>query len=200
MHSGGFRPAPDFAGAGSGLWDVSAQVGDSMVPARYHGGSMLGFHSLMMVEPSARLGIFVSANRDAEAGGGPVRFDRKIVSTLISHFTEVDAVARDDIPFEPKSDDYSEYAGNYALPLYCKSCSEEEIERGAWRRRGSISVTTANDGLLLDSDSPYHPAIDRRDIFVHRGGKRAIVFVRDGEGRVVAFSYRDEPYAYERVN
>ncbi len=196
----GFRPAPGFSGAGYGFWDVNFAVGDSHVPVRLHGGDMLGYHSLLLVEPSSRLGIFVSANRNSEAGGGPVAVQRKLAAALIERFAEVGKVARPTLKVSDRAADHTAYVGEYVNPVYCRSCSEDERARGAWRAQPGPVVTMVDGRLVLDGDTDLLRAEGHEgDVFVKADGSGALHFIRNSKGVVVAVSFRDDPITYERL-
>lgn len=197
---GQFRPHPEFHGISHGFWELVSVDRQPRAPLRafVHGGTMLGFTSSLTIVPELNVGIFVVANRDAEAGGPPVRLGRVIDALVVealsprgSNIAPPFTVPKTPPPFEPAS-----YVGDYYFGTYCQSCTPEEFKRGAWPRGPAFTVQAGRGGL--DIRGERYLATDERDIFVRDDGERRVLFGRDLTGNVRFFLYENDPETFER--
>ena len=80
-----FRPHPRFTGITHGLWE-SPSVNPPDGPEVFsvgHGGSMLGFFTMMEIFTEMNVGVFVATNRNWEAGGGSVNLGQLINQAIL---------------------------------------------------------------------------------------------------------------------
>lgn len=193
-----FRPHPEFMGKTHGL-EESRLWG--MAPDAYairtvgHGGDMLGVKTFMIVVPSLKLGIFVAANRNREAGGGPVSLWRPIINALLEHYGLEKGVKAFPVPQEPEQVDLREYVGNYYFGVFCHSCTAEEFDQGAWEASYLRQITITN-GMLALGDDLYVPM--GNDVFVRNDGYEKIYFGRDKDKKISFFVFSDNVNAFER--
>ena len=191
-----FRIHPEFLGITHGLFEshTSDEAGtDIHLPTVGHGGSMRGFRSAMTIIPDRKIGVFITANRAPEAGGGEVNFMPllKLVVDTIS-----DAPKRLEYPI-PKNVTLSldEYVGNYYYGTFCHDLTRRDLEKGAWRRRRAREVVKTKDGLRI-GEQEY--VAREKDIFVQKDGQRMVAFGRDAQGAVSNFVYSTSPDTFER--
>ena len=194
-----YRPHPRFTGITHGLWE-SPSVNPPNGPAVHsvgHGGSMLGFWTLMEIFTEKNVGVFIATNRNWEAGGGPVHVGQRVTEALLNALYDPVPGTVTLSPIDLNGRDLSSYTGEYVRGIYCQSCTPEETLRGAWQRGNPLSVSTIEEGLRID-DQIYLPTKER-DIFVRQDRKREVFFGRDKAGRISFFSTSFGPTAFERI-
>lgn len=196
-----FRPHPEFVGISHGMQE-SNYVG--VAPEAYairtlgHGGDMLGITSTMILIPSLNMGVFVTANRNGESGGGPVFLWRLIMNTILDHFEFKKEITPYSIAPSNKSINLDEYIGNYYFGVFCHSCSQEEYNQGGWQRRSQgHEVKVVNDTLIIDGDK-FIPNED--DVFVRSDGYEKVYFGRDENDNVIFLVFSDEVNPFEKSN
>ena len=194
-----FRPHPDFAGVTHGLFE-SNQWGSGpeafAIRSIGHGGDMLGFKSFLIIFPSLKLGIFTTANRNREAGGGNVNVRRRVVDTVLQHYGQKKTAINFEIPNVAQTTDLKEFEGNYCFGTYCHSCTAAEIAQGGWRRPKPFQIL-AKDGRLQVRNHEFVPI--GNDVFVRSDGQQKIFFGRSANNAIQFFVYNDEPYSFERI-
>lgn len=198
-----FRPHPDFVGATHGFQETPASPGpDGRVWAVDHGGTMLGYKSLLAFYPESNVAVFAVGNRDAEAGGDGVNLGSRVAALVRDRLVDVPAGPPYRGPYRaaaPDRDvDLSQYEGQIVGGTYCHACTDEELARGAWRR-GQGATVRAEDGRLLIGENAFLPTADD-DVFVHEGGGAELYFGRDAEGRVAFLVASDSPNSFELVH
>ncbi len=195
-----FRPHPEFVGMTHGLWE-SNRIG--AIPDAYntrtvgHGGDMLGITCAMELIPDLNIGFFVATNRNGEAGGGSVSIGRPVMNVILEHFAIEKKTPLYPIPNTPIDLDLNEYAADYTFGIYCHTCSEEELERGAWQRGNSIQIRT-KDGKLLMNEDVY--LAREKDVFVRADGREMIFFGRNDNNKISFFVFSDNSHSYERID
>jgi len=194
-----YRPNKDFVGMTHGMQE-SVRIGSG--PDAYtirtvgHGGDMLGMTSAMTLIPSLNMGVFVTANRNGEAGGDPVRLNF-IMNTLLKHLGYEKGETQYEIPKKSLEVDLEDYTGNYYFGVFCHSCNEEEFERGAWRRTSQpIAVSVLNDTLMLGEDK-YIAKGD--DIFIREDGNEMVYFGRNKNNKITFLNFSDGNSPLERI-
>ncbi|MEO1654004.1 MAG: serine hydrolase domain-containing protein, partial [Bacteroidota bacterium] len=194
-----FRPHPEFVGMSHGLWE-SQRIG--AIPDAYsirtigHGGDMLGITCAMDLIPDLDLGFFVVANRNGEAGGGGVSIGRPVMNIILEHFGIEKKTPPYQIPKANTNLKLEEYAGNYTFSIYCHTCSEEEIQQGAWSRGNLIPIRVNKNTLLLDGEVYL---AREKDIFIREDGQEMIFFGRNKDNRVAFFVFSDNSHSFEKV-
>ncbi|MEM8558189.1 MAG: serine hydrolase [Bacteroidota bacterium] len=195
-----YRPHPQFTGITHGFWENPgpALPGGGRAHAIGHGGSMLGFWTSFTVFPDHGLGVLLVANRDVEAGGGPVRLADAIHPLLLDAYVEEvpPTPLPEPVAFEPS--DLAPYVGDYAFGAFCRTCSRDEFARGAWPLGRTRPIALTEDGLSFD-DGTFLPTAER-DVFVDPDGGRLLFFGRDADAQVAFFVTSDGPAAFERVH
>ncbi|MEM1270869.1 MAG: serine hydrolase [Bacteroidota bacterium] len=196
-----FRPHPRFTGVTHGLWEFPPLPDNDNAEAVRtvgHGGSMLGYKTVMEVLTEENVGIFMVTNRNGEAGGGPVRFFGRVREAVVEAFFDARAVAplvAEALPTAGR--DLDEYAGAYAFGTFCTTCTEADFEQGAWTPYNVRFVSVADSGLVL-RDARYHPTREP-DVFVRADGEQELFFGRDPAGSVAFYVLSSDPATFERV-
>lgn len=193
-----YRPHPKFTGITHSLWE-SPSVDPPDGPEVHsvgHGGSMLGFWTMMEIFTESKTGVFVVTNRNWEAGGGPVNLGGRINRAVIDALYEVPPKAQLAEAVDIGDRDLSEYAGAYVFGTFCKSCTQEEFAQGAWPVGNPRMVRTTEEGLLID-EALFFPTADP-DVFVHQEGTQEIFFGRDKSDAVSYFTSSYGPSTFER--
>ena len=203
----GYRPHPRFPGATGALWErlyYAAPVEDGEPVQRTtlrslsHGGMNLGFTSFMDILPDHGLGIFVTANRDRDAGGGRVNLGGRVREWAIARWIPVRPAAPCLPPIDSETDvDLATYAGTYAWNVFCHSCTEEEFTQGAWRPGFQRAVTVEGSGLRIGDDLYLPTAVD--DLFVRPSLSHETYFGRDAKGQVWSMSQSMSADTFERI-
>ena len=155
---------------------------------------MIGTTCNFNLTPELNLGIFVVANRNRESGGGGVSIWR-IFNTVFEHY-QIDKAPLFEIPEAPVDVDLNEYIGNYYYGVFCHTCSEEELEEGAWQKGNGIQIT-AKENVLVIGDENYY--MREKDVFVSGDGKEMLYFGRDKEGKIKFFVSSEDSTSYERL-
>lgn len=194
-----YRPHPKFTGITHGFWE-SPSFDPPDGPAVHsigHGGSMLGYWTLLEILTEKNVGVFIVANRHPEAGGGPVNLGSRISRAVIDALYDIppaiqvaDAVSKGDRDLSP-------YTGDYAFGTFCKSCTQQEFARGAWSIRNPRLVALAEEGLKID-EQIFLPTADA-DVFVREDRKQEVFFGRDEAGNVSFFVSSFGPSTFERI-
>jgi len=194
-----FRPHPRFTGITHSLWE-SPSVDPPDGPAVHsvgHGGSMLGFWTLMEIFTEKKVGVFISTNRNWEAGGGPVHLGTRINKAILEALYEEQPKADVAEAVPGNGRDLSDYEGNYVRGIYCQSCSMQEFAQGAWPRGNAMAVTATTSGLRIDDES-YYPTKEA-DVFVRDDGKKEVFFGRDEMNAVSFYVTSFGPTAFEKL-
>ncbi len=196
-----YQPHPEFVGISHGLQE-SNYVGN--LPDAYkirtlgHGGDMLGISCLMTTIPSKGVGIFISSNRNHEAGGERVNLWRLIMPLVMDHFDIPKTSEPFRIPEQPVKVDLKEYVGNYYFGVFCHSCTEEEYAQYAWRRSSRpIEIRKDKNELLLGDDRYLSRG---EDVFVRADGYEQIFFGRDENKKISFMVFSDQLNSYERID
>lgn len=194
-----YRPHPKFTGITHGMWE-SPSVDPPDGPAVRsvgHGGSMLGFFTLMEIFTDANVGVFIATNRNWEAGGGSVNVGQRINLAILDALYESPPAAEYSSAVPVGSRKLSAYTGNYVRGIYCHSCSTEEYMRGAWPMGTPESVAVTDTGLRIDNER-FLPT-EERDVFVREDGKKEVFFGRDAKGEVTFYVTSFGPMAFEKL-
>ena len=193
-----FRPHPDFLGYTHGLREswVGRERLEQPLRAVGHGGDMLGFSSQMLLIPELGIGIFATANRNGEAGGGFFRAGDPVMEAVLDVLPSTSTPSPKSVPERVVGQDLSEYTGTYRYGVYCHSCTDQEFAQGGWRPSTEREVTDA-DGALRIGDQEFLPLGD--DVFVQSDGARRVFFGRDDSGRVTYYLYSTSVDTFERV-
>lgn len=194
-----YRAHPRFAGITHGLWESTSFRG-AEGPALHsvgHGGSALGFWTSFEVFTESRVGVLTVTNRDAEAGGGWIHLGGDVTQAVVDTLIRPEASTAW-LPAAPDRElDLDGYAGDYVYGVFCHSCTDAELARGAWRRRDPIRVRSVGGGLQV-GDERYLPTAED-DVFVHDSGAGEVFFGRDAGGAISFFVRSSDPNAFERV-
>ncbi len=194
-----YRPHMDFPGVAYGFNDLGGfETAKGRVARELsHGGTMFGFQSSLSVFPVSKVAVFVTANRNFETGGGPVRLHGVINDLVRSTFTKSPATIRHDIPSFDITRDLKKFAGTYYFDLYCHTCTEAEFEARAWRRGDPVEVV-AREGTLRFRDKTYLPT--REDgVFVSDDGERKVYFKSLTPDGLMSFSWINSQEAFIRT-
>ncbi len=193
-----FRPHPEFPGVSHGLKERFKVYTKGKGPIREigHGGSMLGFSANLALFPESNLGVFVVANRDAEAGGGRVSVFQKVMSALLSQMEYSTRSFKPKRSKDVKDWRFDDYVGHYYYGVFCRTCSQAEFAAGGWRQGSAIKVTNAEDALELRGKR-YYPSTEN-DVFVDESGTGAVFFGRNQRGEVSFFTYNRSPDTFEK--
>ncbi|MEM6705913.1 MAG: serine hydrolase domain-containing protein [Acidobacteriota bacterium] len=196
-----FRPHPGFSGATHGLQEFQRAGGrdGGLVRGVGHGGTMLGFRSNLMFLPEFDAAIFVTVNRNREAGGDGVTVDRQVVvrvAELLSGGRETLYPAAQPPPADAEIP-YDDYVGRFAYGIFCKTCTPEEFERGAWEPFSFLEVRRVEGGLTA-RDITYRPTAEE-DVFQSEDHARRLFFHRDAAGVVQTVSFAGSPDTFERL-
>ena len=194
-----YRPHPRFTGITHNLWE-SPSVDPPDGPFTHsvgHGGSMLGFWTLLEVFTEANIGVFIATNRNWEAGGGGVYVGQRVNTAILDaiYKTRPKAPITESVPVGSR--DLSAYTGDYASGIYCHSCTPGEFARGAWPREDPRSVTVTPEGLRI-GDELFLPTSED-DVFVREDGKQEVFFGRDLQGAVSFYVNSFGPFTFERI-
>ncbi|MEM8599697.1 MAG: serine hydrolase [Bacteroidota bacterium] len=194
-----FRPAPGFTGITHGFWESPGfDLPDGpAIRTIGHGGSMLGYWTSLTLYPDENLGVFIVTNRNIEAGGGPVHLGSRINAYIAGAFYDDVPAPVMPAPVPLDGRDLSPYVGDYAFGDFCRTCTREDRNRGAWSVRSLRPVRLTDRGLSLN-EQRYLPTADR-DVFVHESGDRALYFGRDADGHIDFLVRSEEPATLERV-
>ncbi len=194
-----FRPHPEFVGKTHGLEEsrLWGRAPDAFeIHTVGHGGDMLGYKAFMLVVPSLKLGVFVAANRNREAGGGPVSVWRPLINALLNHYGVEKGVQAFTVPEKDTGIDLREYVGDYYYGVFCHSCTPQEFDQGGWSP-SFLRKFTLENGLLTLGEDHYFPA--GNDVFVRADGYEKLFFGRDKRGKIAYFVFSDDPNVFERI-
>lgn len=196
-----YQPHPEFVGISHGLQE-SNYVGN--LPDAYkirtlgHGGDMLGISCLMTVIPSKGIGIFISSNRNHEAGGERVNLWRLIMPLVMDHLDISKTSEPFPLPKGPVQVNLDQYVGNYYFGVFCHSCTEEEYAQYAWRKSSRpIEIKKKKNELILGEDSYLHRG---DDVFVRADGYEKIFFGRDNYDKISFMVFSDQLTSFERID
>ncbi len=194
-----FRPHPNFTGVTHGFWESpSVDPPDGpVVRSVGHGGSMLGFWTLMDVFVDKKVGVFMVTNRNFEAGGGPVNLGSRISKAVLETLYPEKPTYTTSAPVALGDRDLSAYLGDYAFGTFCQSCTQDELARGAWALRNYRVVTPAEGGLTIDNNVFLPTAAP--DIFVREDRQQEVFFGRDEAGEVSFFLSNYGPSSFEKI-
>lgn len=196
-----YQPHAEFVGISHGLQE-SNYVG--VLPDAYkvrtlgHGGDMLGTSCLMTTIPSKGVGIFISSNRNHEAGGERVNLWRLIMPLVMDHFDLPKTSEAFHLPKEPAQVNLDQYVGNYYFGVFCHSCTEEEYAQYAWRRSSRPIEIRKDKNELLLGDDRYLSRGD--DVFVRADGFEKIFFGRDNDDKISFMVFSDQLTSFERID
>ena len=157
-----------------------------------HGGSMNGYRSAMTIIPDYQTGVFITANRAPEAGGGPIDF-RPIIDAILESLPDLPKKKLHPMP-EAVKVDLKEYTGDYYYGVFCHSMTAKDMAAGGWRRGRARSVSQ-RDGKLIIGDQTFLPR--GKDVFVQSDGQRLAFFGREA-GKITHFVYSSSPDTFER--
>ena len=194
-----YRPHPRFTGITHGFWEspsVDPPEGPS-VHSVGHGGSMLGFWTLMDIFTEKNVAVFMVANRNFEAGGGPVNLGSRISRAVLDALYETPPTQRLSVAVPLNNRDLRAYEGDYAFGTFCKSCSPEEMARGAWSLYNPQTVKQTDHGLMIDNEA-FLPTAEE-DVFLREDRQQEVFFGRNEKGEVSFFVTSYGPSAMERV-
>lgn len=194
-----YKPHPRFTGVTHNLWE-SPSVDPPDGPAVRsvgHGGSMLGFWTLMDIFVDKKVAVFMVTNRNFEAGGGPVNLGSRISQAVLKALYPESPTYPISAPVPLGNRNLEAYVGDYAAGTFCQSCSQAELARGAWMLHYNRVVTLAEEGLEIDEEI-FLPSADE-DVFIRQDRKQEVFFGRDAEGQVSFFMTSDGPATVERV-
>jgi CubicO group peptidase (beta-lactamase class C family) len=193
-----FRPQEHCPGATHGFFEgqIGSTAGDLRPRSVGHSGSMLGFSNQLTLVPEAELGVFIVANRDAEAGGGGVSTIRRIQDLVIERLGA--EAPRGGLALQTAAEpgDYSAVAGGYHWGAYCRTCTDAERARGAWTRDEPRVVTAFDRGVRIGADTYLATTTD--GVFLRADGQRHVCFGKDALGRVSHFNFSNSPNTFER--
>ena len=194
-----FRPQPRCPGVTHGFFEgqFNSVAGQSRPRTIGHGGNMLGFSSLLTIAPEAQLGIFVTVNRDTEAGGGSLRIDRHITDLILEQLAASPRNPGPALQVAEAPGDYRAYSGNYHFGAYCRTCTAAERARGGWSRGEPRVVAPSARGLRID-DATYL-ATTQNGVFLREDRERHVCFGSDRQGRISHFSFSNSPNTFERA-
>ncbi|MEM9373574.1 MAG: serine hydrolase domain-containing protein [Planctomycetota bacterium] len=199
LMSPSFRPHSEFSGVTYGMNEIT-RVGGSdggLVAGVGHGGSVLGFSTMLMFLPEHNTGIFVVVNRNGEAGGGRVSLPNRVIST-VAGLLDPDAPEQYAVPELRDGVDLGEYAGRYAYGVFCKTCTEDELGSGAWQPFSFLDVEAAGPTIVA-RELVYRPT-GERGVFVSENGRRKLCFLDDASGRPSTVSFISSPDTFERID
>ncbi len=194
-----FRPHPDFPGVTHGMNEVARAGGRDgpLVRGVGHGGSMLGFSTQLMFLPDYDLGVFIVANRNIEAGGGPVSLHDQVIQQVVQLAI---GESEDEVyPDSPRvyAPDLERFAGRYAYGVFCRSCTADELTQGAWQPYSFLDVDVEGNELLA-RDLRYH-ATNQPGVFVSEDRRRKLYFAVDPDGVAKTVSFAGSPDTFERL-
>lgn len=194
-----FRPHPLCPGVTQGLMEgqLNTSPGQSRPRTVGHGGNMLGYSSLLTVAPEAQLGIFITVNRDTEAGGGSLRIDRRMTDLILEQLAALPRNSRAALQIVEAPRDHRKYSGNYHFGAYCRTCSATERARGGWSRGEPKTVAPLESGVRIDG-ATYLATADE-GVFVREDRERHVCFGSDRKGRISHFSFSNSPNTFERA-
>ncbi|MFK7734876.1 MAG: serine hydrolase [Pirellulaceae bacterium] len=199
VHSPQFRCHPEFLGITHGLFESNTSD-DGTLPVDLrsvgHGGSMNGYRSALTIIPDRRIGIFVTANRAPESGGGIVDF-RPIIDAVLSSLEGAPKKKPFALPATPTAMDVelTQYEGDYYYGIFCHTATADDYGRGAWRRRDAERVVRQGEGLLIRG-LVYRPR--GGDVLVAEDGSRMVFFGRNSAGEISNFVFSTSPDTFER--
>ncbi|MEL6660376.1 MAG: serine hydrolase [Bacteroidota bacterium] len=194
-----YRPHPDFVGTTHGLHEgFYYGVGEEAYEVRSiaHGGDMIGHRTQFRILPEYQLGIFISVNRNREAGGGNITIDRTIVNAILEHLKVPKRQNPHPVPGKTQVD-LSEYRGNYFYAVFCHTCAATDVERGAWEPGWNRSVKVVNGALVLDEQRYL---LKGDDVFVREDGYDMLFFTRNEKGQVISMQAEDDNNTFERID
>lgn len=193
-----FRPQPHCPGATHGFQE--GQIGSTAAQAiprtLGHSGGLPGYSSLLTIVPNAQLGVFVTANRDFEAGGGEIPVIGHITDLVVKQLGGNATGAGLDLQLSQSPGDYRGVAGDYYWGVYCRTCSAEERSQRAWTRGDPIKVSALQNGVKI-GDQTYL-ATTTAGVFLRENGKRHACFGKDLRGRTTHFNFSDSAQTFER--
>ncbi|HZF42263.1 MAG TPA: serine hydrolase domain-containing protein [Sphingomonadaceae bacterium] len=194
-----FRPQPHCPGVTHGFFEgeFSSALNQGKPRTVGHGGNMLGFSSLLTIVPEAQLGVFVAANRDAEAGGGNVRIDRHITDLVLEQLAAPSGKVGPALQLADVSEDYSSFSGNYYFGAYCRTCTAAERARGAWSKGKPKVVSPQEGGVKIDGEA--YLATTAKGVFLREDRKRHVCFGNDRRGWTSHFNFSNSPNTFERA-
>jgi CubicO group peptidase (beta-lactamase class C family) len=194
-----FRPQSHCPGVTHGLFEGQFNSNPSQRRPRTigHGGNMLGFSNLLTIAPEAKLGIFVAANRDTEAGGGSLRIDRRITDLLLEQLAASPGNASPALQLADAPGDYGGFSGNYHFGVYCRTCTAAERARGAWSRGEPKVVAPHERGVRIDGER--YLATTTMGVFLREDRERHVCFGSDRRGRISHFNFSNSPNTFERA-
>lgn len=177
MQSAQFRADERLNGTGFGFYEMSRN-GERIVG---HLGSTAYFHSMMLLFPERQLGVFVAFN-SAEAAG-VLRTTRFMDDLMGRFFAQATVGTTAPADFAGRG---AEYAGTYfwnnrhAQTTYEKALFLTEAVTMQPTQDGRLRVAGGGAGRTFTETAP--------DYFVSSDGMDALLFHRDGPGRVTGAS------------
>ncbi len=192
-----FRCHEEFVGMSHGMfewWTSRDPQIDQHARAVGHGGTMNGYTSFLQILPDQNVGLFITANRARESGGGIVDFV-SIVKALLESLPDVEMQRPLNVPTIDPGLELAEFAGNYYYGVYCHEPNLRDRSQGAWPRPRP-AVVTERQGVLTIRNEEYVPRGE--DVFVEINGRRMVFFGRDSTGDVSHFVYSTSADSFEK--
>lgn len=177
MQDSQFRADARLNGTGFGFYEMGRN-GERIVG---HLGSTANFHSVMLLFPERRLGVFVAFN-SAEAAG--VLRTSRFLDDLMGEFFAQTVTA-----VQPPAD-FAERAGDYAGTYFWNNRHGQTTYEKALFLFEAVTIQPTADGRLrvASGGSGRTFTETEQDFFVSSDGSDWLVFYRDGAGRVTGAS------------
>jgi CubicO group peptidase (beta-lactamase class C family) len=191
MHQQLFAHDPRVSGWAYGFMELNLN-NQRMI---WHGGSLLYFHTILVLLPEHSVGLFVSYN---SVGGAEARY--VLLQAFLDRYYPVPATATPQPPadFLQRA---SQFTGSYRTTRSAYTTAEKLVNLFA-----PVDVTASPDGTLLTTGlgdptrwaevEPlvFHPTGD------HPPLANSLVFLEDDQGHITHFLLNNNPtFAFERV-
>jgi CubicO group peptidase (beta-lactamase class C family) len=186
MQNSLFRHAPDVNSMAHGFHDQSRN-GQRAIG---HGGNLIYFHSMLVLLPEMRVGLFVSYN--SEGGKTPAVLTYEMF--MDRYFPPVHE------PAPPQVKDSKKRLRRFSGTYFSDRRDHHRFTKiGAML--GTVKVKIAEDGVLKTIGSKATRWIETAPLtFREEFGLRTLVFREDQSGNITHMFVGDRPYiAYERV-
>jgi hypothetical protein len=184
-----WAPDPQLTGFTYGFWELQSH-GQRIL---YHPGNTLQFHSLLMLIPDQRLGLFVSYNTDTAA----TLWDKTLFDILDYYFPEAQSSVLSPTGFDAR-------AGRFAGTFHLARSSYTTMEKVNHLLAEWVQVKPSNDGALL-LGSPFSPQknrlVETQPLhFVETQYGVELAFLEDDRGRITHLVDLHMPaQTYEKV-
>ena len=172
-----------FAGFAYGFWE-DFRNGQRAI---WHGGSMLGYLSLLYLVPDSNLGFFVAYNRDEDAGGGPAQLAETLKQKLMDQWFPGmrKEQVKTTLPIETER-----FAGSYADNMYCHTCPDGQ--GWGW---AAFPVKSAGQGKLEMRGRRWLAVAPT--IFQREDSQDRIAFLEDKQGQITHMV--SDNHVYDRL-